>query len=181
MTGNAAPTRYSTLSIGLHWLMLFLIVAVYAAMELREFFPKDSPERNAMKAWHFTLGLTVLALVVIRIAARFMGPTPPIVPEPPAWQSLLAKLVHLGLYALMVLMPIGGWLILSGEAKAIPFWGIELPPLIGENKDFAELIEEVHEIGGKVGYFLIGLHAAAAIYHHRVVKDNTMRRMMPGG
>jgi cytochrome b561 len=133
-----------------------------------------------MKYWHFSVGLTILALVLVRIWARLSGPTPPIVPAPSPLVAKAAKAVHLALYALMVLMPIGGWLILSGEGKAIPFWGFELPPLAGENKDFAELVEELHEIGGKIGYALIAIHAAAALYHHHVVKDNTLRRMLPG-
>lgn len=175
-----APTRYGAASIALHWLMLLLIIAVYATMELREIYPKDTPERDAMKAWHFTLGLSVLALVVLRIGLRLMATTPPIVPEPAAWQSLLAKVIHFALYAFMVLMPLVGWLILSGEGKTIPFWGLELPPLITEDKSLAELLEEVHEIAGKVGYALIGVHAAAALFHHYGVGDNTLRRMLPG-
>lgn len=180
MPTTPTSERYSSLSIALHWLMLLLIIGVYTATELREFYPKGSVERDALKAWHYTLGLTVFALVWVRIVARLMGPTPPIVPEPPAAQALLAKIIHLALYALMIFMPIGGMLILSGEAKAIPFWGFQIPPLIGENKELAETIEEIHETFGNIGYALIALHALGAIYHHHMVKDNTMRRMMPG-
>lgn len=180
MPTTPTSERYSSLSIALHWLMLLLIIAVYTATELREFYPKGSVERDALKAWHYTLGLTVFALVWVRIVARLLGPTPPIVPEPPAMQALVSKVVHLALYALMIFMPIGGMLILSGEAKAIPFWGFEIPPLIGENKELAETVEEIHETFGNIGMFLIALHAVGAIYHHRVVKDNTVRRMMPG-
>ncbi|HLF95708.1 MAG TPA: cytochrome b/b6 domain-containing protein [Methylococcaceae bacterium] len=54
-----------------------------------------------------------------------------------------------------------------------------MPALVGESKYLAELIEEVHETAGTVGYFLIGLHAAAALFHHYVVGDNTLRRMLP--
>lgn len=180
MPTTTSTERYSGLSIALHWLMLLLIVAVYATIEGREFFEKGTPMRDALKAWHFTLGLTVFALVWLRILARLMGPTPPIIPEPSAAQVLVGKIVHLGLYALMIFMPISGWLILSGEAKAIPFWGFELPPLIGPDKDLAETIEEIHATFGKIGYALIAIHALGAIVHHHVIKDNTMRRVMPG-
>ncbi len=181
MPTHANAERYSGLSIALHWLMLLLIVGVYACIELREFYDKGTPMRDALKGWHFTLGLTVFALVWVRIVARLMGPTPAIVPEPPAMQALLAKLVHVALYALMILMPIGGMLILSGEAKPIPFWGLELPALIGPDKELAETIEEIHATFGKIGYALIAIHAAGSIYHQHVVKDNTLARMMPGG
>jgi len=179
MNSARAQDRYSGLTISLHWLMLLLIAAVYACIELREFYPKGSDIREGLKAWHFMLGLAVLALVVVRVVARFAGPTPAITPEPPAWQNLLSRLVHLALYALMIGMPVAGWLILSADGKPIPFFGFDLPALVGENKGFAEQVEELHEIGGSIGYYLIGLHALAALFHHYFVKDDTLRRMLP--
>ena len=79
----------------------------------------------------------------------------------------------------MIVMPLLGWLILSGESKPVPFFGIQLPALIGENKEFAKQLEEVHELVGNVGYFLIGIHAAAALAHHYIQRDNTLTRMLP--
>lgn len=180
MPVSTSTTRYSSSVIALHWLMLVLIAAGYACIELRELFEKGTPMRDGLKTVHFSLGITILALVIVRIVARLTSPTPAIIPEPPALQALAAKLVHLALYALMLGMPILGWLILSGEAKAIPYFGLfNLPPLMGPDKELAETIEEIHEIGGKIGYALIAIHAAAAIYHHRIVGDNTVLRMMP--
>jgi cytochrome b561 len=172
--------RYGSLSVSLHWLMLILLVAVYACMELREFFPKGSDPRTALKTWHYMLGLTVLALVVVRLFARWSGPTPAIAPPIPAWQALSSKLVHVGLYALMIGMPLVGWLILSGEGDPIPFWGFELPALTGPNESLAESLEEWHELGAEAGYWLVGLHSVAALYHHYVGRDNTLLRMLPG-
>jgi cytochrome b561 len=74
-------TRYSTVSIILHWAILLLIAAVYAAIELRTFFPKGSGIREGFKTWHFMLGLTVLALVLVRIAVRLLTRSPPIIPR----------------------------------------------------------------------------------------------------
>lgn len=176
LTKNA---HYHKLSIGLHWLMLFLLIAVYATIELREFFPKGSDPRKAMKMWHFMLGLSVLAFAVVRLIVRLRNPTPAIVPAPPKWQAMIANLMHFALYGLMLGMPIAGWLILSGEAQVIPFFGFELPPLMAPNKELAHQIEDLHVTFGKTGYFLIGLHALAGLYHHYVVKDNTLRRMLP--
>lgn len=176
---TVSTQRYHALSIGLHWLMLFLLIAVYASIELRELFPKGTDARKAMKMWHFMLGLSVLAFAVLRLLIRLRNPTPAIVPTPPAWQEMLAKVMHVALYALMLGMPIAGWLILSAEAQAIPFFGLELPALIGPDKALAKSIEEVHETVGLVGYYLIGLHALAGLYHHYMVKDNTLKRMLP--
>lgn len=157
--------------------MALLIASVYAFMELRVNFPKGSEIRDGMKALHFMLGLTVLFLVIGRIAIRVLTTMPPIQPAPPAWQSILAKATHLALYALMLGMPIAGWLVLSAEGEPIPFFGLELPPLVGLNEPLADLAGELHETFGKIGYFLIGLHAFAALFHHYVMKDNSLRRI----
>ena len=69
-----STARYGSLQVALHWLMLVLLVAVYAAMELRENFPKGSDPREFLKSLHFMLGISVLILVLVRIAARFSGP-----------------------------------------------------------------------------------------------------------
>ena len=172
-------TRYSSLTIALHWLTFVLMVAVYAFMELRELFPKGSEPREAMKALHFMLGLTVLLLLLPRIATRLLGQTPPILPEPPASQQMLAKIAHLALYLFMLIMPVLGWLLLSAAGKPIPFFGLHLPALIAENKESADFIKEIHETIGEIGYFLIGLHVLAALFHHFKQHDNTLTRMLP--
>jgi cytochrome b561 len=179
MNWRNTTERYGSLSIGIHWLMLLLLATTYACIELREFFPKGSDPREALKTWHFMLGLSVLVLVGLRLLVSLAGPPPRIDPEPPRGQQLLAKLMHVGLYALMIGMPLAGWLILSAAGKPIPFFGLQLPPLVGESKDLAKLVKEIHEAGGTAGYFLVGLHAAAALFHHYFVRDNTLRRMLP--
>lgn len=171
--------RYSSVSISLHWLMFVLIAAGYAFIELRELFPKGSEPREAMKALHFMLGLSVLLLVVPRLVIRALGATPSIVPEPAAWQHSAARLAHLALYVFMLVMPILGWLLLSAAGKPIPFFGLRLPALVSENKDLAEWLKEIHETIGQIGYFLIGFHGLAALFHHVVQHDNTLTRMLP--
>lgn len=178
-TPKIATDRYGVLSVGLHWFTLLLFVAVYACIELRELFPKGSEPREALKAWHFMLGLSVLALVGLRLVIRFMKPAPRIDPDASMPQKLLTKLVHVMLYVLMIGMPIAGWLLLSAAGKPIPFFGLTLPALVDQSKSLAGLLKEVHEVGGTVGYFLIGGHAAAALFHHYFLRDNTLRRMLP--
>lgn len=70
--------------------------------------------------------------------------------------------MHYALYLMMIGLPFAGWLILSAAGKPIPFFGLELPPLVDKNPDLAGQIKEWHETIGNAGYFLIGLHAAAA-------------------
>src|SRR5690606_37068045 len=118
----ANEQQYGRPLIILHWVMLALLIGVYACIELRELFPKGSDAREALKAWHFTLGLTVFALVWIRMAARLLGKTPPIVPAEPSWQRMVANSVELTLYVVMIVLPLLGWLTLSAEGDPIPFF-----------------------------------------------------------
>lgn len=179
-TGSRAGNHYHPLSISMHWLTLLLLIAVYALIELRGLYPKDSDPREMMKLWHNMLGLTVFGLAFVRLALRFMFTTPPITPAPPAWQQHLAAAMHLALYAFLIAMPLLGWLTLSAKGKPIPFFGLELPALIGIDQPLAKNIEEIHETIGTIGYYLIGLHAAAALFHHYSMRDDTLLRMLPG-
>lgn len=179
MTWKNSNSRYGNLAIVLHWLMAALILAVYALIELRELFPKGSEQREAMKALHFMLGLSVFLLAGPRLVAALSGPKPVVTPQLPAWQQTTARLGHLALYMMMFAMPLAGWLLLSAAGKPIPFFGLHLPALIGANQELAEFIKELHETGGEIGYFLIAIHAFAALYHHYVQHDDTLRRMIP--
>ncbi|WP_102795191.1 cytochrome b [Bowmanella denitrificans] len=172
--------KYHPVSISLHWLMLLLIVAVYACIELRELYPKGSDPREALKQWHFMLGLLVGILVVLRLYWRLTIRSPAIQPPPSAVQSKVAGLMHVLLYLLMLGLPLAGWLILSAAGKPVPFFSFSLPPLISENRELAGMIKEWHESIGKAGYGLIGLHALSALWHHYVKRDNTLKRMLPG-
>ena len=176
---SRTTSRYGIPLITLHWLMLVLIVAVYACIELREFYPKGSTMREALKTWHYLLGLTVFALVWLRLLARFVGKVPPIVPMPPQWQLRVARAVEFAIYAFVVVMPVLGWLSVSAEGNAISLLGLELPRLIGENEGLANQLEDLHGLIGNVGYALIGIHALAALIHHYVQRDNTLKRMLP--
>jgi cytochrome b561 len=178
---NTTPTvsRYSGLSIQLHWLMLALIALTYAFTELRTLFERGTPERDFMRNAHFTCGLTVLGLAVVRLLARLAAGAPPITPPPPAWQRWAARVSHLLLYAFMIGMPLLAWTMMGLRGDAVLFFGIELPPLAAENKDLGKVLREWHGDIGRAVYALIALHAAAALYHHRVLKDDTLRRMLP--
>jgi cytochrome b561 len=159
--------------------MLLLIAAVYACIELRGNFPKGSDMREGLKTWHFMLGLSVLLLALFRLMVSLINVVPDIQPAQSKRQDLIARLMKIALYGLMIGMPILGWLTLSAQGKVIPFFGIELPSLVAASKATAEWLKEIHETGGTIGYFLIGLHAAAALYHHYFLRDNTLRRMLP--
>ena len=179
MTLRNTTRRYGSISIALHWLIVLQLIAVYACINLTDFFPENSDPRQALLMWHYMLGLSVLAVAVLRVANRLSGPVPEALPGIPRWQNAVASVTHLALYALLLAMPVLGWLTLSASGQPIPFFGATLPPLIGPDKTLAHQIEKIHETLGVVGYYLIGLHVAAALFHHYLRRDGTLQRMLP--
>jgi len=180
MNQNDKTSRYGSLLISLHWLMLLLIVAVYASIELRVLYPRGSAIREGMKTLHFTLGLAIFLLVWLRLYARLKSPSPAIVPPPPRWQLVIAHTMEFAIYVLMISMPLLGWLSLNAGGDPVSLFGLPLPQLIGANEQLAGQLEEWHETIGNVGYALIGAHTLAALSHHYLQRDNTLRRMLPG-
>jgi cytochrome b561 len=165
--------------IAVHWLVFALMACAYATMEFRGIFPRGSDGRLAMRAAHYALGLSVLALVLVRVPLRLSRGAPGIVPAPPAWQAGAAKLGHLALYALMIVLPVLGWLAYGAEGRVATLFGIALPMPIAPHEAWVKPLEAAHEVAGKIGYALVGLHAAAALWHHYVVRDNTLALMWP--
>ena len=169
--------RYAAVSVWLHWLMVLMFIAVYSTIELRVLFPRGSEDRELIKTAHFLLGLSVFVLVWFRILARVVTTTPSR-ENYGKFQTYLSKFVFFALYGLMIVMPTLGWSVVSAEGHIINIMGFELPPIIDTNKELAHDIEEIHETLGKVGYGLIALHATAALGHHYIKKDSTLKRML---
>jgi superoxide oxidase len=170
--------RYPRLLVGLHWATLLLLLAVYGCIELRVNFPRDSMVRAGLKEWHYALGLAVFALLWLRLALRLRGPLPSAILS--GWQQWLASVMHLLIYIFMAVMPLLGWALVSAEGKLPEWYGLTLPPLMALEPALAERLEGWHETVGVAGYWLIGLHAAAALFHHYWLRDSTLRRMLPG-
>ncbi len=179
MSDTTSNPHYHALSMTVHWLTLGLLIALYPLMEFRGIFPKGTAPHDAMKMWHEMLGLVVFGLVFVRLALLWVRRAPPITPPPSRWQHGLAKAMHLALYAFLIVMPLLGWATLSAKGKVVPFFGLALPPLLAPDQALGHNLEEIHETVGTAGYYLIGLHAAAALFHHYVMRDDTLRRMLP--
>lgn len=177
---SPAATRYQPAMIFMHWLTLALLIAVYAAIELSGAFPEDSAASDAIKTWHYFFGLSVFALVFMRLAVRAMTrEVPPITPEPPHWQEVAAHAMHWALYLFLIIAPLLGWLTLSAKGELDLPLGMHLWPLLGPDRSLGHTLQDIHEFIGNLGYYLIGLHAAAALFHHYVMRDDTLQRMLP--
>lgn len=170
----ASPGRYGRATVALHWLTLALIVAAYAAILLRELWPRGSDPREALKALHFSLGLSVFILAWARLAVRALSPR-----QRGRRGGWIPRITHLLLYVFLIGMPLLGWLALSAEGDPVRLFGLPLPALTAPNAALGDRVEGLHETIGEIGYWLIGLHAAAALFHHYVLKDDVLRRMLP--
>lgn len=168
---------YGAPSVALHWATLLLMALAYALMEFKSVFPKGSAGRGAMAELHYFVGLSVFAIAWLRLFVRLPGTAPAIDPPLPPWQMQLAKAVHIALYVLLFALPLTGWLMLSAKGTPLSFFGVTLPALIVKSRSIAKVLEDIHEFLANAGYFLIGLHAAAALFHHHIKRDNTLRLM----
>ena len=169
--------KYSFTMRALHWLVVLAVLIAVVAIEIMDFFPKGSAERATLFIVHQTAGLSVLALMVLRLLARVGTQAPPPVPGTPLVQ-LAARLTHGALYALMVGMPVLGLLALAWGGKPIQPFGLNLPLALTQDKTLAHWSKEIHESGATLVYIAVGLHAAAALWHEFILKDRLLRRMM---
>lgn len=161
----------------IHWLTFVLVIAAFASIELRELFERGTENRDLFKFIHFQIGALLFVLTLVRLVNAKFNPAPAMV-KMDKLKTLVAHGMHLALIGCLIVMPILGVLVLIAEAKEVTVLGLELPHIMEKNKDTAHLIEDIHETLGSVFMLLIFVHAAAAIWHHRVKKDATLKKML---
>ncbi len=172
-------THYTATAKGLHWLMALLIFGLLAL----GFYMSDlplSPEKLQFYSWHKWAGVTVFLLVWLRLLWRLTHRPPAYPSSMSGLQQALAHTGHLVLYVLMIVIPLSGWLMSSAKGVQTVWFGVlPLPDLIGRDKELGKQLAELHSALNIGLLLLIGGHAAAALFHHLVHKDDTLRRMLP--
>ena len=168
--------RYGRISRLLHWLtLLLLLLSVPPAIFAADL--PASPDRLILLTLHRSLGVAVMVVLLLRLPWRFYSGWPQSNPNP--WLARAARLNHLALYALLAGAIVGGWAYTSASAFAVGLFGLfVLPPLLAPDKELAETLRHVHHFTVYALLGLIAVHALAALYHHYVLKDGTLRRMM---
>jgi len=172
-------TSYSAFSRSVHWLTLALFVALFAIAWSID----DLPEamRSPALQLHKSFGITVLGLTILRLIWRFAAGVPAMPADLPAWQKLGARASHVLLYLLLLAQPLVGWLWSSAGTQRINFFFlVQIPWLIGPDKPLSRSLGHLHGLIGNLLLVVIGLHAAAALYHHFVRKDRVMVGMLRG-
>jgi cytochrome b561 len=128
---------------------------------------------------HKELGVLALAFATMRLAWRQLNPLPRLAETVPEWQQVAAVFVHLCFYALMVAQPVTGWLMSSASGIPVDFLGLfRVPDLVRHNDDLFARLRDLHDWLGWAMAALIGLHVAAALRHHFMLRDETLRRML---
>ncbi len=174
-----APTRYTGLAIGLHWLLAVALLGSFG-MGLYMADLDMSPTRLKLFNWHKWAGITILALSALRLVWRLAHRPPPDLPMP-AWQQRAAHATHTALYALFFAVPLAGWAYSSAAGFPVVVFGLlPLPDFVSADKELAEAIKPLHKILAFAMAALVLAHVAAALKHHFVDHDGLLRRMWPG-
>jgi cytochrome b561 len=175
--------RYGTVAIMLHWLMAVVLVALIVVGIYMVSLPDVGFDKKkaALIIYHKELGILAFAMAGLRLAWRVGNALPRLVENLPDWQKVIARLVHLFFYALMFALPITGWIMSSATGIPVSFLGLfELPDLVAYNERLFHSFIDIHKWLGYALIVLILIHAAAALRHHFLFKDETLKKMLPG-
>ena len=176
------PQGYGLVALLLHWAMALLLLAL-AALGLAMVRMPDvgyDQDKILLILAHKAIGIAALAVVVLRLGWRIGQAQPGLADSVPEGQQVAARFVHLVFYALMIALPMTGWLMSSAGGYPVPlFAGFSLPDLVGLDDDHFRVYIVVHRWLAYALLLLVGVHAAAALHHHLVRRDDTLRRMLP--
>lgn len=182
-----SQARYGLVALAFHWLIALAIVAMLVLGSIMTDLP-NSPRKFALYQLHKSVGMTILAASLLRLGWRLANPPPPLPASMAALEALAAKAAHAGFYLLMIGLPLSGWMMVSASPLNIPtriFGVFELPHLpwlstLADKKPVEDALKEVHELAAWTLAALLLLHVAAALRHHLLLKDDILRRMLPG-
>ena len=170
-------TNYDNVAVALHWATAALVVVQFALAHTWDWFAK--PTRQLMEGTHMSFGVLLTAVLVARLAWRWI-PGHQVSALEAGWMRLTSKAVHFLLYALLAAEAALGFAFRWGAGRPMEFFGLDIPPLIGEiAKPLRHDLREIHEWIGWAIIILALIHALAALYHHYVLKDRVLERMLP--
>lgn len=159
-----------------HWPMALIMMGlIVVGLYMTSMEP--SPDKYELYGLHKSFGLLILWMIGLRILWRFYSNPPQAHENHQKWERTLSKLTHFALYASMIGMPLTGWLMSSAGGHSVSFFGLSVPALMGEDKNFGGLMNDTHRLLSNALIGAILLHVLGAFKHHFIDKDSTLKRM----
>lgn len=175
------PDRYGLVAQALHWLIVALVITQFVLGGMAADLPMGM-ERLQLLGRHKSIGMTVFMLMLLRLVWRLYSPPPPLPAHMPSLQRRLARVNHGLFYAVLLIMPIVGWIASSASNLSVSWFGLFVwPDLVGPDKGLAKTAKDVHSALAGLLAALIALHVAAALRHHWLLRDGVLLRMLPLG
>jgi len=176
---SGAITHYGLAQRCLHWITAITVIGLFAlGLWMRDLGYYD-PWYHKGPFWHKSIGLALSALVLLRLVLRFALGNPPPLASHAGWEKLLARITHVTLYALMFAAFTSGYLIATADNRPAPFFGLaEIPALFTAFTHQEDIAGDIHQICVWSLIVLAGVHSLAALKHHFIDRDDTLRRML---
>lgn len=182
-------TGYGRVAIAFHWTMAILIIAMLAFGLYMTTLPPTDPATFQLFQLHKSIGFVVLTLAVLRLVWRLINPSPKLPDGMHPLEKLAAHLGHIGLYVLIFAMPVTGWFMVSASPWGIPtvLFNIQpvphlpVPEALGTKEQAEAFFKLLHEYGAYLLIALVVVHIAAAMKHHFIARDDTLKRMVSTG
>ena len=176
---NSVPARYTPTAIALHWIVAALIIFNLGFGLYTVELPL-SPQKLRFFSWHKWVGVTVFMLVTVRLLWRLGHPAPALPATMKPWEVAVAHASHILLYVLFFAAPLTGWLFSSAAGFQTVYLGVvPIPDLLSKNKEVADVIKAMHRWINYTMAAVIVVHAAAALKHHFIDRDDVLRRILP--
>lgn len=175
-----SPQRYGAIAKALHWTIAVLVIVAWILGTVGEDLPRGAV-RDTGEFIHMSAGLAILVLLIIRLIWRLSDP-PPLPEQTPfgRWADYAGIFTHWILYVLLAAVILAGVTAQFADGESIPFFGLfEIASPWAKDHQFAEAVEELHEIAANALMIVAALHTTAAVAHHWLFRDRTLTRMLP--
>jgi cytochrome b561 len=174
----AYADEYGTVQKLLHWLVALLVVGQVGLGVWMQSLDSHDPTLPGLFPIHDGIGVTILALVLVRLALRLILGVPALPRGTPRWADTLSHLNHRLLYLVLILQPVVGYLAKSAHGHGLSVFGYySVPPAFPANPVWADWLAQAHETGAEVLIVLVLLHVLGAFYHGVIRRDGVVRRM----
>ncbi|MFG1359995.1 cytochrome b [Xanthobacter pseudotagetidis] len=175
----ARPSIYAPPARWIHWIVAILVLAIIPAGFVMVRLGPGALQ-DQLFSYHESIGILIFALALARVLTRALNPVPGRPAGMPVWMWGAAELTHYALYALIIVMPILGWLTATTFGAPVSVFGLfTMPSPLGKNEALSDVLGTWHERGGYLMAGLVALHIAAGLYHGVVKQDGVLSRMLP--